>query len=38
MIEAWYASLPQRIVEARKELGRPLNLTEKIIYAYLHNA
>jgi aconitate hydratase len=38
MIEAWYAALPQRIAEARKVLGRPLNLTEKILYAHLHNA
>ena len=29
MIEAWYAALPQRIADARKVLGRPLNLTEK---------
>ena len=38
MIEAWYAALPQRIADARKVLGRPLNLTEKILYAHLHNA
>jgi aconitate hydratase len=38
MIEAWYAALPQRIADARKALGRPLNLTEKILYAHLHNA
>ena len=38
MIEAWYATLPQRIADARKVLGRPLNLTEKILYAHLHNA
>ena len=37
MIEAWYAALPQRIAEARKVLGRPLNLTEKILYAQLYN-
>ena len=29
MIEAWYAALTQRIADARKVLGRPLNLTEK---------
>ena len=38
MIETWYAALPQRIADARKVHGRPLNLTEKILYAYLHNA
>jgi len=38
MIEAWYAALPQRIAYARKTLGRPLNLTEKILYAHLHEA
>lgn len=38
MIEAWYAALPKRIADARKVLGRPLNLTEKILYAHLHNA
>ena len=38
MIEAWYAALPQRIADARKVIGRPLNLTEKILYAHLHNA
>ena len=38
MIEAWYAALPQCIAEAGKVHGRPLNLTEKILYAYLHNA
>jgi aconitate hydratase len=38
MIEAWYAALPQRIANARKVLGRPLNLTEKILYAHLHDA
>ena len=38
MDEAWYAALPQRIADARKVLGIPLNLTEKILYAHLHNA
>jgi len=38
MIEAWYTALPQRIADARKALGRPLNLTEKILYAHLHEA
>jgi aconitate hydratase len=38
MIEAWYAALPQRIADAKKALGRPLHLTEKILYAHLHEA
>lgn len=38
MIKAWYAALPQCIADARKVLGRPLNLTEKILYAHLHDA
>jgi aconitate hydratase len=38
MIEAWYTALPQRLAEARKVLQRPLNLTEKILYAHLHEA
>ncbi len=36
MIKAFYAALPQRVDEARKLLGRPLTLTEKILYAHLH--
>ena len=37
MIEASNAALPQRIAYARKVLGIPLNLTEKILYAQLYN-
>jgi aconitate hydratase len=36
MIKAAYQALPQRVGEARKMLGRPLTLTEKILYAHLH--
>ncbi len=36
MIRAFYKSLPQRVKEARKMLGRPLTLTEKILYTHLH--
>jgi aconitate hydratase len=36
MIKAVYQALPQRVSEARKMLGRPLTLTEKILYAHLH--
>ncbi|MEM6318365.1 MAG: aconitate hydratase [Bacteroidota bacterium] len=36
MIQAHYESLPAKIAAARKELGHPLTLTEKILYAHLH--
>ncbi|MCB0557987.1 MAG: aconitate hydratase [Lewinellaceae bacterium] len=36
MIKALYKALPQRVAEARKNLGHPLTLTEKILYAHLH--
>ncbi len=37
MIKAFYQSLPSKVVEARKILGKPLTLTEKILYAHLHS-
>lgn len=36
MIKNYYAGLPAKIEAARKTLGRPLTLTEKILYAHLH--
>lgn len=36
MIKAIYKALPRRVEEARKALGRPLTLSEKILYAHLH--
>lgn len=36
MIKAVYQALPEKVAEARKTLGRPLTLTEKILYAHLH--
>ena len=36
MIKAFYQSLPSRVKEAKEKLGRPLTLTEKILYAHLH--
>ncbi|MCO6478376.1 MAG: aconitate hydratase [Phaeodactylibacter sp.] len=36
MIRAVYKALPQRVEEARKALGHPLTLSEKILYAHLH--
>jgi aconitate hydratase len=35
MIKAVYAKFPSRIETARKAVGRPLTLTEKILYAHL---
>jgi aconitate hydratase len=35
MIGKLYAALPSRIAAARKVLGRPLTLTEKILYSHL---
>jgi aconitate hydratase len=37
MLKAHYASLPAKVDAARKALGRPLTLTEKILYAHLHS-
>ncbi|MFT5618667.1 MAG: aconitate hydratase, partial [Arenicella sp.] len=36
MIKEVYSKMPARIEAARKELGRPLTLTEKILYSHLH--
>lgn len=36
MLKQHYASLPSRIQKAKKALGRPLTLSEKILYAHLH--
>jgi len=36
MIEAHYASLPEKIKQLRNLISRPLTLTEKILYAHLH--
>lgn len=38
MIKAVYAAMPERIKAARKHLGRPLTLTEKILYSHLSEA
>jgi aconitate hydratase len=35
MIKALYARFPERVEAARKALGRPLTLTEKILYTHL---
>lgn len=36
MLKAHYESFPKRVDEAKKALGRPLTLAEKILYAHLH--
>ena len=36
MIRSVYAALPARVEAARKALGRPLTLAEKILFAHLH--
>lgn len=36
MIKAHYDALPGKIEAVRKELGRPLTLSEKILYTHLH--
>lgn len=35
MIKAVYTRIPERIAAARKAVGKPLTLTEKILYAHL---
>lgn len=36
LIRKVYADLPARLREARQALGKPLTLTEKILYSHLH--
>jgi len=36
MIRKVYAGMPSRIEAARKQLGRPLTLAEKILFSHLH--
>ena len=36
LIEEVYRQLPDRVAEARQKLGKPLTLTEKILYTHLH--
>jgi aconitate hydratase len=36
MIAAYYESLPAKVDAARKMLGRPMTLAEKILYTHLH--
>ncbi len=36
MIKATYAAMPGRIAKARKAVGKPLTLSEKILFSHLH--
>jgi aconitate hydratase len=36
MIKKLYAAMPARIANARKVVGKPLTLSEKILYSHLH--
>ncbi|HHM20981.1 MAG TPA: aconitate hydratase [Bacteroidetes bacterium] len=36
LVKKVYAALPGKLTEVRKVLGRPLTLTEKILYTHLH--
>ncbi|MEI8110762.1 MAG: aconitate hydratase [Chitinophagia bacterium] len=36
MIKKVYATLPEKVDAARKAMGRPLTLSEKILFAHLH--
>ena len=38
MIKAAYAAMPGKIAKARKLVGKPLTLSEKILYSHLHTA
>ncbi len=37
MIKAVYGAMPGRIAKARKAVGKPLTLSEKILYSHLHS-
>ena len=37
MIKAVYKAMPGRIAKARKAVGKPLTLSEKILYSHLHD-
>ncbi len=37
MLRSFYSDFPKRVDAARKHVGRPLTLAEKILYAHLYN-
>ena len=38
LIKKVYAEMPAKVAAARKLIGKPLTLTEKILYAHFHGA
>jgi aconitate hydratase len=38
LIKKIYAAMPGKIAAARQTVGKPLTLTEKILYTHLHGA
>lgn len=37
MLNSFYSHFPQRVDRARKQIGRPMTLAEKILYAHLYH-
>ena len=37
MLRSFYSNFPKRVDAAREQVGRPLTLAEKILYAHLYN-
>lgn len=37
MLNSFYSQFPQRVDRARKQIGRPMTLAEKILYAHLYH-
>ncbi|MDR1668017.1 MAG: aconitate hydratase [Bacteroidales bacterium] len=38
MLKSFYARLPEKLAAVRKKKGRPLTLTEKVLYVHLYDA
>ena len=36
MLRSFYSNFPKRVYAAREQVGRPLTLAEKILYAHLY--
>ena len=36
MLRSFYSNFPKRVDAAREQVGRPLTLAEKILYAHLY--
>ena len=37
MLRSFYSNFPKRVDAAREQVGRPLTLAEKILYAHMKN-